>query len=265
MAENAFQVRLTRIRELSESTRDFSFLREDGEVLEYQPGQFYRFVFQDKEGEFERSYSLCNFDELYGKNLELVVSKVDGGRATRLLFNCNEGLTAKVTGPFGRLVLPDDDPERLLLIATSVGLAPYMPILKQLESRSIGSVVLLLGVRDHTELIYGDILRAYAQKHDYFDVRFCISREPPEADDEYAGYVTEQLRSLNVSKDSDHILLCGNPMMIDDAWSYLKGESFRPKKVVREKYVFAREKKGRTSTLTEDQKKLIAEKMKKYS
>lgn len=260
-----FRVQLTRIRELSESTRDFTFVREDGAHLEYQPGQFYRFVFRDEEGEFERSYSLCNFDDLYGQNLELMISKVDGGRATRLLFNCTEGLTAKVTGPFGRLVLPEEDPDRLLLVATSVGLAPYMPILKQLESRSVDKVILLLGVRDHSELIYGDLLRAYAAKHGFFEIRFCISREAPSADDEFSGYVTEQLRSLEVNKDRDHILLCGNPMMIDDAWSYLKDEGFRPKKVVREKYVFAREKKTTSSTLSEEQKKLIAEKMKKYS
>jgi len=260
-----FEVHLTRIRKLSESTRDFQFVREDGQNLDYKPGQFYRFVFEDDEGEFERSYSLCNFDELYGDTLDLVISKVEGGRATRLLFNCHEGLKARVTGPFGRLVLPEADPGRLVMVATSVGLAPYMPILKELESREISEVVLLLGVRDRTEFIYGDLLRRYADAHDFFELRFCISREPPAAADEFAGYVTEQLRALDPDPDRDHVLLCGNPAMIDDAWGYLKELKFRPKKVVREKYVFAREKKAASSALTEDQKKLIAEKMKKYS
>lgn len=259
-----FEVRLSRIRELSDSTRDFQFVREDGEHLDYAPGQFYRFVFKDADGEFERSYSLCNFEELYGDTLDLVISKVEGGRATRLLFDCEEGLTAQVTGPFGRLVLPDQNPDRLIMVATSVGLAPYMPMLKALETRDLKQVVLLLGVRDHTEFIYGDLLRQYAQSHDYFEVRFCISREAPRAPDEFSGYVTEQLKALEPDTETDHLLLCGNPAMIDDAWGYLKDKNFRPKKVVREKYVFAREKKT-AKALTEDQKKLIQEKMKKYT
>lgn len=260
-----FEVTLTRIRELSESTRDFQFVRQDGEQLDYKPGQFFRFVFEDNEGEFERSYSLCNYEELYGDTLDLVISKVEGGRATRLLFNCAEGLTAKVTGPFGRLVLPEADPGRLIMVATSVGLAPYLPMLRELETREISEVVLLLGVRDRTEFIYGDLLRRYAGPHDFFELRFCISREAPAAaDDEFAGYVTEQLQALAPDPERDHVLLCGNPAMIDDAWGYLKELNFRPKKVVREKYVFAREKKA-SNALTDDQKKLIAEKMKKYS
>ena len=259
-----FEVRLTRVRELSRSTRDFRLVREDGEKLRYQPGQFYRFVFRDDEGEFERSYSLCNFEDLYGANLDLLISRVKGGRATRLLFNGAQELTARVTGPFGRLVLPDSVPERLVLVATSVGLAPYMPILKQLEELDYRDVVLLLGVRDRSEFIYGDLLREYARENDFFDLRFCISREAPAAGDEFEGYVTGQLQTLNVDPARDHVLLCGNPAMIDDAWGYLKGKGFRPKQVIREKYVFAREKKTTPAALTEEQKKLVAEKMKKF-
>ena len=52
--------------------------------------------------------------------------------------------------------------------------------------------------------------------------------------------------------------------MIDDAWGWLRTEKFKAKHVVREKYVFAREKKTTTRTLTAEQKRLIAEKMQKY-
>ncbi|MBT7880767.1 MAG: hypothetical protein HN738_22030, partial [Gammaproteobacteria bacterium] len=175
MIDLMFSVRLERVRTLSESTKDFRFACAANTTLNYKPGQFYRFVFADEQGEFERSYSLCNFDELYGQHMDLVVSKVDNGRATKLLFNCQEGLEAKVTGPFGRLTLPEKIPGRLVMVATSVGLAPYMPILKELETRGFPEVVLLLGVRDRSEFIYGDVLKDYAQRHDYFDLRLCLS------------------------------------------------------------------------------------------
>lgn len=264
MIDLMFTVRLERVRTLSESTKDFRFACAANTSLDYKPGQFYRFVFADGQGEFERSYSLCNFDELYGQHMDLVVSEVGNGRATNLLFNCQEGLEAKVRGPFGRLTLPDEIPGRLVMVATSVGLAPYMPILKQLETGGFPEVVLLLGVRDRSEFIYSDVLKDYAEQHDYFELRLCLSREKATAGYEHDGYVNAQIERLDVNPDSDHFLLCGNPEMIDDAWGYLKESGFKAKNVVREKYVFARESRSSAKALTAEQKQLIADKLKKY-
>ncbi|MGI9323489.1 MAG: ferredoxin--NADP reductase, partial [Pseudomonadales bacterium] len=194
-----FTVRLERIRELSASTKDFRFVREDGAPLDCKPGQFYRFIFTDVDGAFERSYSLCNFDGLGTDRLDLVVSEVKDGRATRLLFDSEPGLTAEVTGPFGRLLLPEPLPKRLVLVATSVGIAPYLPMLKALaESLDAGSkVVLLFGVRDRSEFLYRDILLDYAKRYPGFDLRLCLSRENSMIEPyEYKGYVTNQLESL---------------------------------------------------------------------
>jgi len=260
-----FSVRLERVRQLSPSTRDYAFVRLDGQTIDYEPGQFFRFVFEDENGPFERSYSLCNFRELHGATLDLVISRVQGGRATRLLFADDiEGLEAKVTGPFGRLVLPVDAPGRLIMMATSVGLAPYMPMLKKLESLSYGRVVLLLGVRDSSEFIYGSTLLAYAEQHPWFELRLCLSRQSATQDYEYNGYVNQQLSDLKLDPDQDHVLLCGNPHMIDSAWPDLRRQGFRPKQVIREKYVFAKEAGASPARPTEAQKQLIQEKLNKH-
>ena len=196
--------------------------------------------------------------------MDLVVSRVSNGRATKLLFNCKEGLEAKVTGPFGRLTLPEDKPGRLVLVATSVGLAPFIPILKKLETSGYSEVLLLLGVRDRSEFIYGDLLQIYADEHEYFEFRLCLSREKAIAKYERVGYVNAQIDVLEVNPESDHFLLCGNPAMIDDVWGKLKERGVKSKNVVREKYVFARESSRSARSLTAQQKQLIAEKLKKY-
>ena len=261
-----FKVRLGRVRQLSRTTRDFAFFRLDGQAVEYQPGQFFRFEFEDADGSFLRSYSLCNYEELYGSRLDLVMSEVDGGRATRLLFADDlEDLIAKVSGPFGRLVLPDRVPDRLFMIATSVGLAPYMPMLKTLESLNYSKVVLLLGVRDRSEFIYGSTLLAFAKQHPWFELRLSLSRDNAKREYEFDGYVNQQLTDLDPEPDHDHVLLCGNPGMIDNAWSLLQTEGFRAKQVVREKYVFARETQAASSKLTDAQKRLIQEKLNQYT
>ncbi|MCB1693027.1 MAG: hypothetical protein KDI19_09695, partial [Pseudomonadales bacterium] len=147
-----FNVTLERTRRLSASTLDFRFRRDDGETVSFEPGQFFRFTFTDDDGEFERSYSLCNYDESETPTsaLDLVVSWVDGGRASKLLFSGAPNISARVTGPYGRLLIPAQLPRRLFLVATSVGIAPYMPMLARLATplaRGEVQVYFLFGAR----------------------------------------------------------------------------------------------------------------------
>lgn len=269
---SAFNVTLSRIRRLSESTLDFRFERDDGSAVEFEPGQFFRFTFTDDEGEFERSYSLCNFgDDVTGSRfLDLVISHVENGRATRLLFNCSEGISASVTGPYGRLVLPADLPRRLFLVATSVGLAPFMPMLTKaapMIDEGKCELHLVLGVRDPGEFIYRNELLTFAREHANFRLSVCYSRELPvkPAKTDFEGYVQSRLASLEPEPTSDRVMLCGNPGMIDEAFADLKSLGFSGREVVREKYVYARET-GATvrPEMNEAQKKLLAEKMKKF-
>jgi len=247
-------------------------LKANGKAVDFEPGQFFRFRFTDEDGEFERSYSLCNYGEnISGADfLDLVISVVEGGRASKYLFACKEGITAQITGPFGRLLVPDPLPKRLIMVATSVGLAPFMPMLTQL-SRALKSneteVVLLFGARGRDEFLYRDEILAFDRKHKNFSFRMAYSRDdlPDQESHEFKGYVTKQLEQLRPDPELDHVLLCGHPEMIDDCYDILKGAGFKARQVTREKYVFARETKATgKSVLSEDQKRLIAEKMKKY-
>lgn len=270
---NHFDVELIRLRKLSSSTHDFRFKRLDGSSLEFEPGQFFRFEFTDEEGDFERSYSLCNFeDDVEPAHLDLVISTVDNGRASGLLFGSDVGLRARVSGPFGRLVLPKAMPQRLFLVATSVGIAPFMPMLASLEPMLLAGEVevhFLYGTRDPSEFIYGDQLVEFADRHSGFHLHVCFSRWDPVAVGQTRGYVQDVLFELTPNPATDHFLLCGNPKMIDDIYPRLKQLGLGVKQVVREKYVFAKSvsKVGGSekSPLTDEQKRILAEKMKKYS
>lgn len=266
-----FKVTLKRIRRLSDSTLDFRFERDDGQGVEFEPGQFFRFTFKDAEGEFERSYSLCNFGSVHPTSfLDLVVSTVESGRATQVLFNCEAGITVETCGPFGRLLVPEPLPKRLFLVATSVGIAPYMPMLGILSSALEGEdveVSLLFGVRTRDEFLYHDEILAINSEFDNFRLAMCYSRNSLEDQQafEHKGYVTDHLNRLSPDPETDHVLLCGNPQMIDDCFGLLKSRGFKARQVVREKYVFAKDKKVvKKKPLSEEQKRLIRDKMNKY-
>ena len=259
-------VELTRIRRLSGNTYDFRF--EGREEISFTPGQFFRFTFEDREGEFERSYSLCNLGDEAGV-LDLVISTVEGGRATALLFNAKTGLKATAVGPFGRLILPKKLPERLFLVATSVGIAPYMPMLAQLAELSESvEVFFLYGTRNESEFIYSEELRLFARTHVWFHLFACYSQQADNLlEDEFNGYVQEKIMFLEPNPATDHFLLCGNPMMIDEVYGNLKLKEFGVRQVVREKYVFAKraqEKQNKKKPLSAEQQRLLIEKMKKY-
>jgi len=294
-----FTATLKRVRVLNESTRDFRFERSDGGEVNFEPGQFYRFNFADNRGEFERSYSLCNMgaDLVNTSYLDLVISRVDDGRATEILFGHTNGLSVTVSGPYGRLVIPNPKPGRLILVATSVGLAPFMPILSRLfpmpfsPSRSLArsklerdrmeelakidhhqpkpplDVSLLLGVRTREDFLYEAEILAIQEQEKNFRLILCFSRDELQdpAPYEHPGYVTEQLARLDLDPSRDQLLLCGNPQMIDDCYGKLKEQKFTAKQVHREKYVFAKDKPNKVKApLTTQQKRLIEEKMAKY-
>lgn len=259
---------LSKIEELSPSTRLFRF--EAAERLAFTPGQFYRLTFRDDLGEFERSYSFSQLNLDPSKSyFDLVISAVAGGRATQLLFNAEPGLAVRLKGPFGRLVLPEGDHRQLLLIATSVGVAPFLPMLPELEAHrhdAFESVHLLLGARDESEFIFKDELLALSARADWFDVTVCFSREQRVREPwEHLGYVTSALKLFSLAPNEDFVLVCGNPMMIDDVYRDLRALKFGPRRVIREKYVFAaQEKVSAKADLSSDDQALLRQKMAKY-
>jgi len=257
----SFQCELRTVNRVSPSTLEFIFETSDARTVEFEPGQFFRFTFSDGAGEFERSYSLCNRALDPSGQLQLVVSEVEGGRATRLLFEAKPGLVADVSGPFGRLLVPKPRPARLVMVATSVGIAPFIPMLSLL-SRELEDlqVVLLFGVRDEAEFLYRDDLLKL-REHPSFDLRVCYSRQSSNQSFEYDGYVTNQIDSIAPDPERDHFLICGNPQMIDDAYGLLKPLGFKPRQVTREKYVFAKTAATKLTGPTAAQKELIAQKL----
>jgi NAD(P)H-flavin reductase len=125
-------------------------------------------------------------------------------------------------------------------------------------------VELILGVRSPDEFIYADKLIEYTQSHPGFNLTVCYSRQMPGEADTHAvsGYVQEYLLKLQLDPLCDHVLLCGNPRMIDDVFGELKLRGFGVRNVIREKYIYARESAGpKKQVLSEAHRKLVAEKL----
>jgi ferredoxin-NADP reductase len=242
-----FPLKLVSRRMLAPSVGHYVFLRDDGEPLDYIPGQFIQIHFQYADGTAtKRSYSLATIHDHAlgpGEEVEIAVSYVPGGAATALFEGLNEGDPVLASGPFGRFCLmPGDANQRYLLIGTGTGVTPYRAMLPQLQTliRERGiQVVLLFGARTPDELLYGDEFRAFADREPNFRFVPCFSRELPEQPhaDVRHGYVQQFLDEFAPDANGDIAYLCGNPNMVDACFEALKGHGLPVPQIRREKYV----------------------------
>ena len=252
VAIQQFPLKLTGRRMIAPTDAHLSFVRDDGQPLDFIPGQFIQIHFEYADGTAtKRSYSLATIHDHAigpGEAVDIAVSYVPGGAATALFENLDIGGTIQASGPFGRFCLqPRDDNHRYLLIGTGTGVTPYRAMLPQLE-RAIAErglqVVLLFGARTPDELLYGDEFRAFADRHpDHFRFVPCFSRELPAEGSPHAhadvrhGYVQQFLPDFTPDPAGDIAYLCGNPNMVDSCFEALKESGLEVKQIRREKYV----------------------------
>ena len=248
LAIQHFPLKLVSRRMLAPTVGHYTFVRDDGQPLDFIPGQFIQVHFTYADGTAtKRSYSLATIHDHAlgpGEAVEIAVSYVPGGAATALFEGLDVGGHVDASGPFGRFCLmPGDTNARYLLIATGTGVTPYRAMLPQLEAliRERGiRVVLLFGARTPAELLYGDEFRAFADKHpEHFRFVPCFSRELPENPhpDTRHGYVQQFLDEFGPNAGGDVAYLCGNPNMVDACFEALKGHGLPVPQIRREKYV----------------------------
>ncbi|MDB6162754.1 MAG: phenol hydroxylase [Xanthomonadaceae bacterium] len=248
MAIQHFPLKLVGRRMLAPSVAHLSFMRDDGQPLDFIPGQFLQVHFQYADGTAtKRSYSLATIHDHAmgpGEAVEIAVSYVAGGAATALFEGLEEGGHIDASGPYGRFCLtPADSNRRYLLIGTGTGVTPYRAMLPLLERAILdrgAQVALLFGARTPAELLYGDEFRAFADRHpQHFRFVPCLSRELPAEPhpDVRHGYVQQFLGELAPDGANDIAYLCGNPNMVDACFEVLKASGLAVPQIRREKYV----------------------------
>ena len=232
---------------LAPSVGHYVFSRDDGQPLDFIPGQFIQVHFHYADGTpTKRSYSLATIHDHAmgpGDAVEIAVSYVAGGSATALFEGLETGGHIDASGPYGRFCLmPGDANQRYLLIGTGTGVTPYRAMLPQLEKLIVErgiEVVLLFGARTPEELLYGEDCRTFAENHPQFRFVPCSSRELPDNPhaDVRHGYVQQFLAEFSPDPATDIAYLCGNPNMVDACFEQLKADGLPIPQIRREKYV----------------------------
>ncbi len=236
---------LSERRLLAAGTVQLVFTGAGGELLPYRPGQFVRLHFEHRGQAWQRSYSIASrcADPSHCRRLVFALSYVAGGPASERLFDAPPGLQLGMTGPYGKLLLPEQLPPRLILCATGTGVAPYRAMAPQLvqalQSDPALTVALLFGCRRAGDALWANEWRSLAQRCPGFHYRCCLSRETPSEPQHCAGHLQSQLQLLAPEPGRDRVYLCGNPSMIDECFALLKLRGFDHRSVRREKFLLA--------------------------
>lgn len=222
----------------------------DASVAAFKPGQFFNLGLELGGEPVFRAYSAASPP---GQPLEFFLSEVAGGVLSPALFRlqCGDRILVDPSGHgFFTLDWVPPAPE-LWMIATGTGLGPFLSMLRAEEPfRRFQRIVVVHGVRETSHLAYATELMSLSAQHGG-----CISWVPvvsrdPSAPRVVHGRVTtaladgslERAARLTLSPEASHVLLCGNPAMIDAMLEALAARGLarhrtrRPGHVTVEKY-----------------------------
>ncbi|AXT53671.1 hypothetical protein D1818_23640 [Aquimarina sp. BL5] len=151
-----------------------------------------------------RCYSICE-DPVTGK-LGIAVKSVQGGKlSSHLVTKVKEKDTLRVSGPFGKFLLPRDIDKPFLFIAGGSGITPIISMIKFVLRASEEKVKLLYGCRSNADVIFSreltDLSNMYSKRFTYL-----LSFEILDADRQYRYVIDTEIDT--------YCYVCGpTPMM----------------------------------------------------
>jgi ferredoxin--NADP+ reductase len=200
----------------------------------FAPGQFVNLALALEGERVKRAYSLANAP---GSPIEVYVVAVSGGRLSPRLATLDVGDWLEFDPrPHGFFVASEFPESRdLWMIATGTGLGPYLAMLRHGDVfERHQRVVLVHSVREASHLGYRAELEALARGRSSFRYLPTITRGD-DAGRSMTGRVTtllasgelEQRAALALDPATSHVLLCGNPSMLDDVGASLATRGLR--------------------------------------
>lgn len=212
----------------------FSFTMTRPAHFKFTAGQFARIGLKVGEELVVRAYSVVSspFDE----TLEFFSIVVPDGAFTSNLQHLKVGdelYLEKI--PYGYLTLARYQqplPHDLWLLATGTGLAPFLSMLQDFDTWSkYQKINLVYSVRTAAELAYVDriqeIAETFGEGHIGFKFISIITRDPSAQLHHRLPVLIEngeleKVAGIELSPATSHVMLCGNPEMVDDTKDALK-------------------------------------------
>ncbi len=174
--------------------------------------------------------------------LEFYIALVSDGVFTPHLFKLKEGdkvwMSDRVRGHFTLEALEDLKNKDIIALSSGTGIAPFISMVREYAAKETPwrNLTVFQSAKKVNELGYFDELRKYESKMSNFHYIPTVTREDPPVElDILKGRVQklieegayENKTNFKIDSNSCHLMLCGNPLMIDTASSMFKEKGFK--------------------------------------
>jgi ferredoxin--NADP+ reductase len=226
------------VRHWTDTLFSFTTTRDPG--FRFQSGQFAMMGLEVEGRPLLRAYSMASAH--YEENLEFFSIKVPDGPLTSRLQRIREGDTVLVgRKATGTLIIDNLLPgSRLLLLSTGTGLAPFVSLIKDPDVyERYDSIVLVHGCRQVSELAYGEDVVARLKADEVLGEMLqdklvyypTVTREPFRnrgriTDLIESGRMFDDIGQDRLSIETDRVMLCGSPAMLEDLRVMFEAEDF---------------------------------------
>jgi ring-1,2-phenylacetyl-CoA epoxidase subunit PaaE len=166
MTEDILKLKVKRIKWETPDTATFYLSSVAGSLIPYIAGQFITLIFNHRQEEIRRSYSLSSSpDERY---LAITIKRITNGEISRfMLTKIKEGDVLNALAPAGRFIIRDNQQKKdIFLFAAGSGITPIFSQLKYILNREGESrLVLIYSSQNAASVLFKDELDKLAAKH----------------------------------------------------------------------------------------------------
>lgn len=214
---NEFGATITNIEQIAKETFQVSF-SFSGDGFEFLPGQYIWVILQqlaypDLKGE-RRAFSITNSTS--EKNKVTIQFRASESGFKKTLLGSPIGSQVKLIGPFGSSYVPTNNQKNIVMLAGGIGIAPFLSILRSLESTNDQNKYTLITINSSIETaVFQDELREITKNH---NIPF-IS---------HFGRFNHQLFPQSVNFEQDTFFICGSKSMVNAVYEILLKKNVSP-------------------------------------
>jgi len=209
-------------------------LSVDAGAFSFDAGQWINLFVPSAEGMIKRAYSIASAP--HDREIELAVTRVEGGVVSPVLHALSAGATLAIDGPHGLFTRDAAAKAKpALFVATGTGLSPFRSMWRDAEPQH-APITVLFGARTEADILWRDELEALAERDPAFRFEVTLSR-PDASWTGRKGYVQTHLASVVPELSEPDVYICGLTKMVSEVRTTLKQTlSYDRKRIHSERY-----------------------------
>jgi acetate---CoA ligase (ADP-forming) len=206
---------------------------ESESPLIYQPGQYISVKVAPNR---INCYSVAGHTN--NNTFNLLVDTSPGGPGSKFFENLKVGDKITYLGPFGNLILNENDgANHLLFLGTGSGCAPLKVLIESaLKGKNIQTPIsYYFGLRNPQDVFWKDHFEQLSREHPNFSFKLVLSK-PDENWNGDSGHITDFIERNFPDASGLSVYLCGNKKMIEEATNILASHGCPKERIYSEKF-----------------------------